>query len=73
MTIALVLANGESVEIEVQQVEFVRFCRYHRCKIRRFQTINVDQVYCSEVHKVQASQRRAVLRRLGTQIAGVKA
>lgn len=67
MTIVLTLPDGKLEELEVAQVEFVRFCRHHRCK-EKFLTVNIDQVYCSEAHQILAAQRRERLRKVGASL-----
>lgn len=57
LTISLVLRNGEHVEMEVEQVEFVRICRYRKCRIK-FKTIDPDNTYCRRSHCVMESQQK---------------
>lgn len=55
LTLAMILANGEHVQVTVQQAEFVVTCPY--CK-QPFKTINPDRIYCKQSHKVRAYERR---------------
>lgn len=55
LTISIVLRNGEHVEMEVQQVEFIRRCPH--CGLR-FNTIDPDQIYPNRSHQQQAYEVR---------------
>lgn len=46
---------GETVTMDVEQVEFLRTCPY--CQ-HRFTTISPDKVYCKPSHGVMASRIR---------------
>ena len=60
LTIRIVTIQGETVQLEVQQVEFVRICPY--CELP-FRTIDPDQKNCKPSHGVRMSERRAILRK----------
>jgi hypothetical protein len=55
LTIALVLRNGEHVEMEVQQFEFKRVCPH--CGLP-FKTIDPDQLYPNPSCKQRAYEKR---------------
>ena len=59
ITIRIVTIAGETVQVDVQQVEFVCVCPW--CKMP-FRTIEVDQIYCSRSHKQRAYEIRAYTR-----------
>lgn len=55
LTIRIVTIQGETVQLDVRQAEFVRTCPY--CRIP-FRTINPDQIYCKVSHKTRAYELR---------------
>ncbi len=60
LKLAITLANGERVQINVIQAEFVRECPH--CKIMgrpdvEFRTIDVDQKFCKTSHRVAYWQK----------------
>jgi hypothetical protein len=55
LTMRIVTAQGETVQLKVKQAEFVLECPH--CKlmgrtITEFRTINPDQIYCTTSHRV---------------------
>lgn len=48
LTIRIVTEQGETVQIQVQQVEFVVVCPWDGVP---FRTIDPDQKYCSDSHR----------------------
>lgn len=52
-------SSGRKTRITVDQAEFVRICPY--C-VLEFLTIDADQIYCRESHRVMAAQSRSIIR-----------
>ncbi len=59
LTIRIVTITGETVQLDVVQVEFIRICPY--CEMP-FRTISPDQKNCKPSHGVRLSERKAILR-----------
>jgi hypothetical protein len=51
-------SSGRKTRITVDQAEFVRICP--DCRME-FLTINADQIYCRDSHRVMACRTRSIL------------
>ena len=63
MMMVQVTQSGTTHQMSVDQIEFVRKCRYLRCHQDKdgigdgwFLTVNVDQVFCSNSHRAMQYQ-----------------
>lgn len=59
LTIRIVTVQGETVQLDVRQAEFVRVCP---CCRSPFRTIDPDQIYVNANHKHVAKRLRVKLR-----------
>jgi len=59
LTIRIVTIQGETVQLEVMQAEYVVVCPY--CEIP-FRTTDPDKKYCKVSHSVRMSERRRIIR-----------
>ena len=53
--------SGNIHDMDVEQIQFVRTCRYSRCQ-GEFLTIDPDQLYCVPNHRIYESKIHKIIR-----------